>query len=130
MSATATIQDRPAWGRGVLASYVRMMSRATDDISRLRVTLRDVVILLAGAGAMFAAQTSRDRGLQAGIDNLTTLVQGYERQQVETDSALQRQIDQARQQAALAIVNDANTAKELSELKGFLEGAGIKRVVK
>lgn len=77
---------------------------------------------------MIVAQVVATSGIRSDIRDLSTQFQSYQQKQQGTDSELQRQIDDARRNANLAIINDAATAKELAELKGFLSGAGVKGI--
>lgn len=93
-------------------------------------TLRDGLWLLGGCIAMLVAQIGAQSGIRSDIRDLATQFANAQQQQQRTDSELQRQLDDARRAANLAIINDAQTAKDLAELKGFLAGAGIKGVQK
>lgn len=75
---------------------------------------------------MWGTQVATQSKTQSSIDNLATRIEGYQSEQHSTNTEFQRQVDDARRQAALALVNDAQTAKELAELKGFLAGSGVK----
>jgi hypothetical protein len=126
--------ERPVWGRGVLASYVTVTppaGRRDTDLTKTRMfSLRDFVLIVGGACGMYGLQISTQWGMRSDIRDLKTSVDGYQRQQGETNIVIQRQVDEARRQAALAIVNDAQTALKLAELKGFLEGSGLKGLPK
>lgn len=124
--------DRSWWGRGVLASYVPVTpSKATDaDAARMRLSLRDVLLLLVGCAGMYGAQVARDSGLRSDIRNLQTSFEAAITQQTTATSSLQRQIDEWRAETKLNRVNLDNTDRVLAELKGLLIGAGIKGVQK
>ena len=112
------------WAHGLVTP---VGGRRDDDAAKFRLTIRDVVLLLAGCLAMYGAQIGVQWGMRSDIRDLKTAFEGYQQKQNDTNGSLQRQIDETRRQANLAIVNNAETAKELSELRGYLEGAGIKR---
>jgi len=79
---------------------------------------------------MYGAQIGVQWGMRSDIRDLKTSLTAYVSQQTATNDSLQRQIDAARVNANLAIVNDAQTALKLAELKGFLEGSGLKGLPK
>lgn len=124
-----THEVRASWRRGVLALYDRM-TPARDDATKSKVTLRDAVFIALGVAGMWGIQVATQSKTQAAIETWGTKVDGYIATQANTNTELQRQIDEARRSATLALVNDAETAKQLAELKGFLAGAGIKGVTK
>lgn len=122
--------DRSWWGRGVLASYVPVTPSKATDASRMRLSLRDVLLLLVGCAGMYGAQVARDSGLRSDIRNLQTSFEAAITQQTTATSSLQRQIDEWRAETKLNRVNLDNTDRVLAELKGLLIGAGIKGVQK
>ena len=102
-------------------------TRRAGDLTRTKtLSMRDAIFLALGVATMWGVQVATQSKTQSAIENLGTKLDGFVLKQTEHDIEMQRQIDEARRTANLAIVNDANTAKELSELKGFLAGAGIK----
>ncbi len=118
--AALNAPDRPAWGRGVLASYGDVTPSPTPgrrdyDLTLSRLTLRDAILIALGVAGMWGVQLATQYGMRSDIRDLGTKFEN-----VRQDAA------SARQLANLAIVNDAQTAKELAELKGFLAGAGIR----
>jgi len=77
---------------------------------------------------MYGAQVGVQWGMRSDIRDLKTSVDGYQRQQTETNAVLQRQIDDWRQETKLNRVNIEDTDRTVAELKGLLVGAGIKGV--
>jgi hypothetical protein len=123
--------DRSPWSRGVLASYGRMTpGRRTDDASRFKLTLRDAMLLLVGCLGMYGAQVANQWGMRSDIRDLKTAFDSYQQRQTETNSVLQRQIDEWRAETKLNRVNISNNENAVSELKGILLGAGIKGIPK
>lgn len=100
--------------------------RRTEDFVKTRLTVRDVFILLVGATGMWGTQVATQSKTQASIELLAEKVDSYQRKQTEAVAMLQRQIDDNRRQLEMDILTEAQTAKELAELKGFLSGAGVK----
>ncbi len=124
-TATATAQeDRPVWGRGVLASSGLVTpSRRIDDVAKFKISLRDAILVLLGCVGMYGAQVARDYGLRSDMRDLQTSFEASVRSQ-------QQQIDQWRQETKLNNVNITNVQTELAKLQGILLGAGIKGVQK
>lgn len=104
--------------------------RRVDDVSKSRLTVRDVILLLAGSLAMYGAQIGVQWGMRSDIRDLRTAFDGYVRQQTSTNEILQRQIDEWRSETRLNRVNIENNDKALAELRGMLVGAGVKGVQK
>jgi hypothetical protein len=104
--------------------------RRLGDISTSKITLRDGLLIVIGACSMYGVQLGAQWGLRSDIRDLKTAVDGYQRQQGETNTVIQRQIDDWRQETKLNRVNIENTDRAVSELKGLLIGAGIKGVPK
>jgi len=125
MSEAATIQDRPTWGRGVLASYVRMTARSADDASKFKITLRDGVLLLAGMLTMYGALVSREGRIEAAVTNIDTKLTSYQQEQANSVSYLQQQLNEQRAATKLATELAHESESETAELKGMMEGAGI-----
>jgi len=101
-------------------------SRADDVVSKSRVTLRDGIVAAIAIAGMWGVQVGTQGGLRSDIRDLKTSFDLAQGQQVKTNSDLQRQIDEVRKTANLAIVNDAETSKDLATLRGYLEGLGVK----
>jgi hypothetical protein len=124
-------QERPAWGRGVLAKNDRMTpGRRLDDASKFKLTLRDAMLLLVGCLGMYGAQVANQWGMRSDIRDLKTAFDSYQQRQTETNSVLQRQIDEWRAETKLNRVNISNNENAVAELKGILLGAGIKGIPK
>lgn len=100
-------------------------SRA-DDVSRFKVTLRDGIVAAGAVAAMWGTQVATQGGMRSDIRDLKTSFDAAQSRQVETNGSLQRQIDEVRKTASLALVNDAVTSTNLATLRGYLEGLGIK----
>lgn len=126
-TAEFTQDERASWRRGVLALYGPVTNGRRDyDFPRLKVTIRDAVIAGLTVAGMWGLQIATQSKTQGAIETLVVKVDGYMATQATTNMELQRQIDDTRRTANLALVNDAQTAKELAELKGFLAGSGVK----
>jgi hypothetical protein len=100
------------------------------DASKLTVTLRDVILVLAGCMAMYGAQLATQWGIRSDIRDIVTRLDEVKENQAVADRSLQTQIDEWRGETKLNRVNIENTQKELSELKGLIIGAGVKGVQK
>ena len=131
---TATHEDRPSWGRGVLASYDNVTPARSDDATRLKLTLRDFIIAalaIAGTWGLQVATTERYQGkTTAAIENLATKFDGYVQQQSNTNGSLQRQIDEIRRRAEQGVVYGVEAEKEAARLEGIMLGAGVKERAK
>lgn len=104
-----------------------MAERAGDDVvSKSRVTLRDGIVAAIAIAGMWGVQVGTQGGLRSDIRDLKTSFDAAQSHQVETNASLQRQIDDIRKAANLAIVSDADTSKDLASLRGYLEGLGVK----
>lgn len=125
-----TLHERSPWSRGVLASYDPMTPTRSEDISKFKLTIRDALCLLAGALAMYGAAIAAQYGTRSDIRDLGTKFESYQQKQNDTNSSLQRQIDEWRAETKLNRVNTEETQKAIAELKGILLGAGIKGVQK
>lgn len=130
MHETATIDERPVWGRGALAKNDAVTPRASDDAAKFKLSLRDVLILLAGALAMYGAQLGVQWRTQAAIDNLAVKMDGYQQKQEKENVEMQRQLDEVRRTANMGVAVGNDAAKEAARLEGILMGAGIKGVPK
>ena len=97
-----------------------------DDIQRFKVTLRDGIVAAGAVAAMWGTQVATQTGMRSDIRDLKTSFDLAQGQQVKTNGDLQRQIDEIRRTANLAIVSDGETSKDLATLRGYLEGLGIK----
>ncbi len=125
---TATGNDRPAWGRGVLASYAAVTPpgrRLSDADRKFTLTFRDALALLVGCLGMFALQLGAQYGLRSDIRDLKTTFESYQQKQNETNSMLQRQIDEWRVETKLNRERDGDRQREVAEVKGLLTGIGI-----
>ncbi len=97
-----------------------------DTVKQSRVTLRDGIVAAIAIAGMWGAQVATQGGLRSDIRDLKTSFDAAQSRQVETNGSLQRQIDEVRKTASLALVNDAETSKNLAALRGYLEGLGVK----
>ena len=114
------------WPRGVLASYDTVTpGRRQDDAAKFRLTIRDVILLLAGCLGMYGAQIGVQWGMRSDIRDLKTSFDGYVQQQSSTNTALQQQINEWRAETKLNRERSVEQDKALSELRGFLVGSGI-----
>jgi hypothetical protein len=122
----------PTEGRGVLASYGDVTrpvdGRRTSDISKSRLTVRDVILLVVGAASMWGTQVATQWRTQSAIDTLGTKFDGYVQKQSEANIEFQRQLDEVRKTANLGVVTANSAEKEAARLEGILLGAGIKGV--
>ncbi len=132
MNAAIPFDDSSAGSRGVLASYGTVTPAKTEGfkITLGGFTLRDALWLLGGCIAMIVAQVVAQSGIRSDIRDIGTKFELSQQRQQSTNLELQRQLEDARRMANLALVNDADTAKALAELRGFLAGSGIKGVAK
>lgn len=121
--------DEGSWAHGLVTPRTDG-ARPSTDASKNTLTLRDVLLLLAGCLAMYGAQVSVQWGMRSDIRDLKTAFDGYQQKQNDTNSTLQRQIDEWRQETKLNRVNIENNERATAELKGILLGAGIKGVPK
>jgi hypothetical protein len=118
-------------GRGGLWPYGLVTpGRRDDDASKLRLTVRDGLLLLAGCLGMYGAQVGVQWGMRSDIRDLKTSFDNYQQRQDGTNGELQRQINEWRGETKLNRENNATTDKAVAELKGILLGAGIKGVPK
>ncbi len=125
-SETESARSAEAFWR--YAPFVTPSGRRSDDLSKFKLTLRDVLLLLIGCAGMFGAQVARDFGMRSDMRNLLTTFDLAVAAQNKTNTEIQRQIDQWRQMTNLNAVNISNIEREVAELKGILMGAGIKGV--
>ena len=130
MGESVTFEERGAGRRGVLASYEPVTPSRTDDASKFKLTVRDVLLLLAGCVAMYGAQLATQYGMRSDIRDLGTKFENFQMKQGEVNESLRREIDEWRRETKLARVENAETARALSELRGILIGSGIKNVDK
>jgi hypothetical protein len=103
-----------------------MADRRGADVSRSWVTLRDGIVAAASVAAMWGTQVATQAGMRSDLRDLKTSFDAVRAQQVDTNGILQRQIDEVRKTANLALVNDAETSTDLATLRGYLEGLGVK----
>jgi hypothetical protein len=103
-----------------------MTPRASDDASKFKLSVRDVLILLAGGLAMYGAQLGVQWRTQAAIEQLGTKFDGYVQKQENTNAALQRQIDEWRAETKLNRERMNDTERTLAEIKGVLTGSAMK----
>jgi hypothetical protein len=104
--------------------------RADDFTTKNMITLRDGVLILLGALGMYGTQLATQYGMRSDLRDLLTRLENYQVQQNDTNSSLQRQIDEWPAETKLNRVNLENADKATAELKGMLLGAGIKGVSK
>jgi hypothetical protein len=116
-------EDRPAWGRGVLALYEHMTGRRSDDVVKTsRITLRDFIIAAISISGMWGLQVATSTRTTAAIEQLGMKLDGYIQKQAEHNIEMQRQVDEVRRQANLGVVlaNEAKT--EAAKLEGMFIG--------
>lgn len=113
-----------------MASYGNVTTQrlSEDFTTKNKITLRDGVLILLGAMGMYGTQLATQYGMRSDIRDFGTKFDSYVSRQMETNSTVQRQIDEWRGQTKLNTVDIGNARSELSELKGMLLGAGIKGV--
>lgn len=85
-------------------------------------------MLAGGIAAMYGMQIATQEKTNAAIENLATKVAGYQRQQSDTNTYMQSQIDECRRQASGARAAADEATVVLAELKGLLIGSGIKNI--
>lgn len=127
LSVAESIEDRPAWARGVLASYdhVSPGQRSEDFTTKSRITLRDVVLILVGCLGMYGTQLATQYGMRSDVRDLGTKFDAYVQQQNATTASLQTQINEWRAETKLNRERSSDQERALSELRGFLVGAGL-----
>jgi len=116
--------------RGVLALHDKVTPTRTEDASKFRITVREVLFLVVGAASMWGAQVATQSRIQSAIDNLGTRFDGYIQTQMATNTELQRQIDEWRAETKLNRERDSDRQRELAEVKGLLTGLGILKETK
>jgi hypothetical protein len=121
----APTEARPA--RGVLASWVGMTphQRADDFTTKSRITLRDAVFVAMGIAGMWGAQLATQYGMRSDVRDLGTKFDGFVQQQNATTASLQTQINEWRAETKLNRERSSDQERALSELRGFLVGAGL-----
>ena len=102
--------------------------RRLGDASSLLADAAGRGAAVRGHPRMHGAQLAAQHGMRSDIRDLKTSFEGYQQRQENTNSALQRQIDEWRQETKLNRVNIDNNDARLAELKGILLGAGIKGI--
>lgn len=120
--------DRPVWGRGVLASYANVTpqhQRADDFITKSRLTLRDFVVAAIAIASMWGLQVATQYGMRSDIRDWGTKFDAYVQQQNAITASLQGQINEWRAETKLNRERTSDQDKALSELRGFLVGAGL-----
>jgi len=124
-----SIQDRSAWGRGVLASYGFVtpsdVGRRSYDASKLKLSARDVLLLVIGCLGMYGAQIGAQWGMRSDIRDLKTSFDAAVREQNSTNASLQKQIDEWRSYSKLAYEKADQAINETSKVEGILLGSGV-----
>lgn len=112
--------------RGVLASYGLVTpTRAEDFSTKSKITLRDVVLILVGCLGMYGTQLATQYGMRSDVRDLGTKFDAYVQQQNATVASLQTQINEWRAETKLNRERSSDQERALSELRGFLVGAGL-----
>ncbi len=129
---TTRHEDGPARARGVLASYedVTPHQRADDFTTKSRINLRDVVFVTLGIAGMWGAQLATQYGMRSDVRDLGTKFDAYVQQQNASTLSLQTQINEWRAETKLNRERSTDQDKALSELRGFLIGAGLIKATK
>jgi hypothetical protein len=93
-------------------------------------SMRDAVVFTLGVAGMWGVQVATQTKTQNAIENLGTKMEAFVEKETERDLELQRQIDELRKKADLAIVlaNEAKT--ETARQEGMLTGSGILKTSK
>ena len=68
--------------------------------------------------------------IKSDLRDLNTNFTDYQKRQDEAIIGMQHQIDEWRALSKLAYEKSSESKEALSEIKGYLEGAGIKKVIK
>lgn len=123
--AHESIHESWAGSRGVLAKNDVVTPRASDDVSRFRLSLRDGLALLVGCAAMYGAQVARDSGLRSDIRNLQTSFEAAVSAQQRTNESLQQQINEWRSYSKLAYEKASEASNQNSRIEGILLGSGV-----
>jgi len=126
------IQDRSAWGRGVLALYDFVTStagRRTTDVTRLSFPFQVVIgiccAVLAGASAYWAgtsAGRSELAAVRSDVRDIKTSLDGVTKQQGIEIEQLRRDYDGLKAQQELQRVRFEETRNTLAEIRGFMSG--------
>jgi hypothetical protein len=95
--------------------------RREDDITKSKITLRDGLLLIVGAASMWGVQVGTQWGLRSEIREFIAEQRG-------TNAAQQATINEWRSETKLNREKQEAADNELSELKGFLAGIGIKGI--
>lgn len=120
----------PGRGEAFWRNHDVTTGRRTSDITKSRLTLRDVVLIVFGAAGMWGTQVATQWRTQSAIDTLGTKFDGYVQKQTEANVEFRRELDEVRKTANLGVVTANNAAKEAARLEGILLGAGIKGATK
>ncbi len=123
LGVASTLEDSSARSRGVLASYedVTPTRRDTDITKTRQLSFRDGIMLAIGVASMWGLQVATQKDIRSDIRDLGTKFE-------VSQQLMQRQIDEIRKQSSMNEVQERTTALEMSELKGFLIGSGMKGV--
>lgn len=114
--------------RGVLASYANVTPIRTDDPSKWKLSIRDVVLLLIGCAGMYGAQIARDSSMNAKMDRIGDKIDAAISTQGGVNDEFRRELDRVRGRAELGVVLGNEAKAETAKLEGMLIGAGVKGV--
>lgn len=104
--------------------------RSTDVTKRYGLSYRDALIFALGAAGMWGTQVATQQKTTSAISELGVKVSDYVEKQAETNSQVQRQVDQIRGRAELGVVLGNEAKSEAARLEGIMIGAGIKGAAK
>ena len=111
-----------------MASYANVTpqhQRADDFITKSRLTLRDFVVAAIAIASMWGLQVATQYGMRSDIRDWGTKFDAYVQQQNAITASLQGQINEWRAETKLNRERTSDQDKALSELRGFLVGAGL-----
>jgi hypothetical protein len=99
--------------------------RRSYDASKLKLSARDVLLLVIGCLGMFGAQLGAQWGMRSDIRDLNTNFTNAVREQNSMNASLQQQINDWRAYSKLAYEKAAEANDKTSRVEGILLGAGI-----
>ena len=134
------LQEYPPWGRGVLASWIRMtrdFSHRVTDAAHITFPIQFVIVIagviVATSGAYWLANyqiRSDMQAIRSDMRDIKTTMDDLTRYQSAQIDAVRRDYEDLRREQALQKIRLEETRNTLAELKGFLTASGIKGAVK
>lgn len=122
MREVPVFSDRADERRGVLASY----GDVTPQLTKSSVTIRDGIVAAVAIASMWGMQVATQYGLKSDVRDLLTKLEAYQRSQENTNSSVQREIDDLARKEALDGVRLEETRVIIAEIKGFMTASGMK----